>query len=59
MLMSFVGCVGSLMANSGLEEIMKSAFGGVPRLLSGKKFPHNVRALRLVVEEMLRQARRN
>ena len=54
MLMSFVGCVGSLMANSGLEEIMKSAFGGVPRLLSGKKFPQNVRALRLVVEEILR-----
>ena len=26
MLMSFVGCVGMLMANSGLQEVMKAAF---------------------------------
>ena len=53
-LMSFVGAVGTLMANSGLEEIMKSAFAGVPKMLTGKNFPMNVRALRMVVEELLR-----
>ena len=54
MLMSFVGCVGTLMADTGLKEVMESAFGGVTKLLSGKNFPQNVRALRLVVEELLR-----
>jgi len=34
LLMSFVGSVGTLMANTGLEEIMKSAFGGVAKMLT-------------------------
>ena len=42
-------CIGTLTI-SGLEEIMKAAFGGVPRMLSGKNFPQNVRAPRLLVE---------
>ena len=54
MLMSFVGCVGTLMADTELKEVMESAFGGVTKLLSGKNFPQNVRGLRLVVEELLR-----
>ena len=29
-------------------------FGGVPKLLSGKKFPQNVRALRIMAEEVVR-----
>ncbi|KAG0714324.1 hypothetical protein GWK47_014367 [Chionoecetes opilio] len=53
-LMSFVGSVGTLMAESGLAEVMSAVFGGVPKMLSGKKFPQHVRALRLVVEEVLR-----
>ena len=53
-LMNFVGAIGHLMENSGLEEVLKSAFAGIPRMLSGKKFPQNTRALRLVVEEVLR-----
>jgi hypothetical protein len=52
MLMSFVGCVGMLMANSGLEEVMKAAFGGVTRMFTGKKFPQNTRAIRMVTEEV-------
>ena len=28
MLMSFVSCVGTFMANSGLEDVLESAFGG-------------------------------
>ena len=54
MLMSFVGCVWTLMADTGLKEIMESAFAGVSKMLSGKKFPQNVRALRFVAEELLR-----
>ena len=33
---------------------MKAAFGGVEKMLIGKKFPLNVRALRIVVIELLR-----
>ena len=51
--MSFIGSVGSLMANTGLKDIMKAAFGGVPSMLSGEKFLQNARALRIVVEELI------
>ena len=51
--MSFIGAVGTLMGNTGLREIMQTAFGGVPKMLTGKKFPQNMRALRMVVEELL------
>ena len=47
-IMSFFGAVGTLMSNTGLTEIMQTTFGGVPKMLSGKKFPQNVRALRMV-----------
>ena len=53
MLMSIIGAVGSLMSNSGLEELMNSAFGGVTKMLSGKKFPQNLRALRIVAKVLL------
>ena len=36
-LMSFVGAVGNLMADKGLESIMEVAFGGVAKMPSGKK----------------------
>jgi len=49
-LMSFVGAVGSLMAGSSLEVILKSTYVVVSKLLSGRKFPENVRVLRLLVE---------
>ena len=56
MLMSFVGAIGSLMAGSGLSEILilSSTFAGVSKMLTAKKFPQNVRAMRLVSEELLR-----
>ena len=44
------------MASSGLEELLESTFAGVPKLLNCKKYPHNVRALRIVTEEFLRNA---
>ena len=55
LLMSFIGCIGNLMKNSGLEEVLASAFAGMEKLLTGSKyFPQNVRALRMVVEELWR-----
>ena len=53
-LMSFVGSIGTLMKESGLEDILSQVFGGVPKMLTGKKFPQNVRALRILAEETLR-----
>ena len=49
-LMSFVGCVGVLMANRGLHLILKSPLGGVAKMLIGKKYPQNVGALRMETE---------
>ncbi len=46
--MSFIGAIGILMADTGLEDIMNSSFGGVSNMLTGKKYPQNVRALRMV-----------
>ena len=54
MLMSFVGAIGTLMTETGLSEILKSVFGGVEKMLTGKKFPMNMRAMRMVAEELLR-----
>ena len=53
MLMSFVGCIGVLMANPGLEEVLKAAFGGVARVLTWKNCPQNVRALRMLCKKLL------
>jgi hypothetical protein len=52
--MSYIGSIGILMADTGLQEVLDSTFGGLLKMLNGKKFPENVRALRIVVEEVLR-----
>ena len=51
---SYVGFISTLMANSGIEETLECRFAGVAKMLSGKNFPSNIRALRLLVEEILR-----
>ena len=53
LLMSYSGCVGTLMADTGIVQILGVAFGGVLKMVTGKKFPQNVRALRILVEELL------
>ena len=53
MLMSFIGAVGNLMTETGLSDILSSAFSGVHKMLQGKKFPMCMRALRMVVEVIL------
>ena len=52
--MSFAGTVGTLMQGSGLSEVLESTFAGVTKMLSRKKFPQNIRAMGLVLEELLR-----
>ena len=42
------------MADSGIEEMPSVAFGGVLKMLSGKKYPQNARAFRMLVEEIIR-----
>ena len=53
-LMSFVGCIGTLTANTGPSDLLKSSFRGVEKILSGKNFLQNTTALRICVEKILR-----
>ena len=36
--MSFIGSIGTLMADTGLSDIMSSVFGGGSKMLTGKSF---------------------
>ena len=54
LLMSYCGCIDAIMADTGIVEILSVPFDGVLKMPSGKKFPQNVRALRMLVEELLR-----
>ena len=47
-LMGYIGSIGVLMAGSGIKEILEKAFGG------GEKYPQNLRAFRMLMEEVLR-----
>ena len=42
------------MVDSGLKEILSTTFGSIDRMLQGKKYPQNVRALRFLTEELIR-----
>ena len=53
-LISFMGCTGALMENSGLVPWLECASAGISKMLAGKNFPINVRALRFIVLELLR-----
>ena len=52
-LMSYIGCDGALMAEGVLVDILSCAFGGVDHMMTGKKYPHNFRSLRLLVEAVI------
>ena len=54
LLMSFVSASSTLLNGSGDNEVLGDVFAGVTKMLSGKKFLYNVRALRMLVEEVLR-----
>jgi len=53
-IMNFVSSIGTLMEDSGLKEILSTTLGSIEKILQGKKYPQNVRALRLLTEELLR-----
>ena len=38
----------------GIKPLLSSTFGSVDKMMSGKKYPQNFRALRMIVEEVLR-----
>ncbi len=48
-LMSFLGCVGNLMKESGLDDILNVAYKGVANMLNGKAWPKALRGLCMVV----------
>ena len=43
------------MTYTGMADIMSGAFAGIPKMLSGKKCPQNILAIRMVAEELLRK----
>ena len=51
---SFISAIGELAGPLGLCSILGGAFSSVEAMLKGKKFPQNVRALRMLLEELLR-----
>ena len=53
-LTNIIGCIGGLVADSGCAEVLGAAFAGVQKMLSGKKYPQNFRALVMLTEELLR-----
>lgn len=50
---SLVGSLDALMKDHGLADVMGNVFAGLLKLLSGMKFPQNVRALSMVAEKLL------
>ena len=42
---SFVSSISTLMAACGLAEVIIAVFRGVPKMVSGKRFTQNMRAL--------------
>ena len=48
-IMSFVGSIGVLMRNSCLFPWLKSVFRGVKKMLTGKKFPMDIKTLRFAM----------
>ena len=53
-LMSFIGCIGTLMKATGMEVILGAAFGGIPNILNGKAWTKALRAYRLIVAVVLK-----
>ena len=48
--MSFLGAVGTNASDSGLMEVLESAFSGISRMLLGKRLPQNLRVLQMLTE---------
>ena len=47
-LQSFIGCLGTLMAGSGIVELCSPTFKGNPNMMNGKSWPKSVRFFRMI-----------
>lgn len=52
--MSHIGSISVLITGTGVNEILDKAFGGIPKMLTGKRYLQNLRALRMLMEELSR-----
>ena len=52
-LMSFIGCIGTLMKASGMDVLLTAAFGGLAGIITGKSWPNAPRDYRLITTVLL------
>ena len=52
-LMSFLGCIGTLMNASGVDILISAAFAGITSIVNGKAWPNALRAYRLIIAVLL------
>ena len=52
-LMSFLGCIGTLVKASGVEVLLTAAFGGLAGIITGKSWPNALRAYLLITTVLL------
>ncbi len=52
-IMSFLGCIGTLMHSSGIEVILAASFGSLKSIMSGKAWPQALRAYRMLTGALL------
>ena len=52
-LMSFLGCIGTLVKASGVDMLLTAAFGGLAGIITGKSWPNALRAYRLITTVLL------
>ena len=52
-LMSFIGAIGVTMRCTGLEDLVRAAYGGIAGIMNGKAWPKAMRAFRMVVAALM------
>ena len=52
-LMSFIGAIGVTMRCTGLEDLVRAAYGGIACIMNGKAWPKAMRAFRMVVAALM------
>ena len=52
-LMSFLGCIGTLMKASGVDILIGAAFAGLTSIVNGKAWTNALRAYRLIIAVLL------
>ena len=52
-LMSFLGCIGTMMKASGVDVLLTAAFGGVAGIITGKSWTNALRAYRIITTVLL------